>query len=89
MKFVAALSMFDLCGPQQRTSVATLASYSVFEPTGRANARPMTGSVGTGSREENASKALARHNSFWKCPAECIAVGFQHTAFGNQGRHQA
>jgi hypothetical protein len=23
---------------------------SVFEPTGRANARPMTGSVGTGSR---------------------------------------
>jgi hypothetical protein len=32
------------------------ASKSVFEPTGRANARPMTGSVGTGSREENASK---------------------------------
>jgi hypothetical protein len=27
-----------------------------FEPTGRPNGRPMTGSVGTGSREENASK---------------------------------
>jgi hypothetical protein len=32
------------------------ANYSVFEPTGRANARPMTGSVDAGSREENASK---------------------------------
>jgi hypothetical protein len=34
--------------------------YSVFEPTGRANARPMTGSVGIGSREENASKQKTR-----------------------------
>jgi hypothetical protein len=60
MKFVAAVSMFDLCGLQQRTSVAALASYSVFEPTGRANARPMTGSVEPGSREENASKQKPR-----------------------------
>ncbi|WP_210253743.1 hypothetical protein [Bradyrhizobium sp. S69] len=29
---------------------------SVFEPTGRAKARPMTGSVGTGSCQENASE---------------------------------
>jgi hypothetical protein len=34
----------------------TRCNKSVFKPTGRANARPMTGSVGTGSREENASK---------------------------------
>jgi hypothetical protein len=33
-----------------------LSCHSVFKPTGRANARPMTGSVDTGSREENASK---------------------------------
>jgi hypothetical protein len=31
-------------------------SQSVLQPTGRANARPMTGSVETGSRKENASK---------------------------------
>jgi hypothetical protein len=29
---------------------------SVFKPTGRANARPTTGSVGPGSRQENAPK---------------------------------
>jgi len=37
-----------------------LAACDIFEPTGRANARPMTGSVGTGSRQENASKQKTR-----------------------------
>ncbi len=43
-----------------RTGHSALGRVSVFEPTGRANARPMTGSVGTGSREENASKQKIR-----------------------------
>ena len=46
---------------------------SVFEPTGRANARPMTGSVGTGSREENASK---KDESPVPIPSERGSSGF-------------
>jgi len=39
----------------------------VFEPTGRADARPMMGSVETGSREESASNV-------WKAECQAAAI---------------
>jgi len=38
------------------TAMEKARTQNVFEPTGRANARPMTGSVETGSREDRGVK---------------------------------